>query len=189
MNVVADFAQAEQLPLAMGGGVGEPVDLMWFGRHRQHAGALPFGVEPERLDIGLHAVEVLPAHRLERVNLVGPARLSILQAVCQAGVDEAAVAPRRGPTDPVGLDQDDTAIRISLGGMQCGPQPRVAPADHQQVADDRSGSLRVLGPRDVEPHRAEVACCKGTFDQAGIDVGIKHRLHIADTTGFPRLAA
>ena len=190
MNLVADSSRRpSNCPSPCVGGVGEPVDLMWFGRHRQHAGALPFGVEPERLDVGLHAVEVLPAHRLERVNLVGPARLSVLQAVCQAGVDEAAVAPRRGPADPVGLDEHDAAIRISLGGMQCGPQPRVTPADHQQVADDRSGSLRVLGPRDVEPHRAEGACRKGTFDQAGIDVGIEYRLHIADTTGFSRLAA
>src|SRR4051812_14281240 len=46
MDLVADLAQVEQLPLAMGGGVGEPIDLVWFGRHRQHAGALPFGVEP-----------------------------------------------------------------------------------------------------------------------------------------------
>src|SRR3954449_12167950 len=110
MDLVADLAQVEQLPLAMGGGVGEPIDLVWFGRHRQHAGALPFGVEPERLDIGLHAIEVLPAHRFEHVNLVGPAGLSVLHTMCQAGVDEAAVAPRRGPTDPVGLYEDDTAI-------------------------------------------------------------------------------
>ena len=189
MNLVADFAQAEPLPLALAGCVGQPVDLMWFGGHRQHAGALPFGVEPERFDVGLHAVEVLPAHRLEGVNLVGPACLSILQAVCQAGVDEAAVAPRRGPADPIGLDEHDAAIRISLSGMQCGPQPGVTAADHQQVAGDRSGCLRVLGPGDVEPHRAEGACRKGTFDQAGIDVGIKHRLHIADTTGSPRIVA
>jgi len=109
--------------------------------------------------------------------------------VRQAGVDEAAVAARRRPADPVGLDQDDAEIRISLGGMQCGPQPGVSPADHQQIANDRFGCLRVIGPRDVEPHRAEGACRKRTFDQAGIDVGIKHRLHIADTTGCMWIAA
>ncbi len=162
---------------------------MWFRGHRQHAGALPFDVESERLDVGLHAVEVLHAHRLEGVNLVGPACLSVLQSVCQAGVDEAAVAARRGPADPVGVDEHDAAIRISLCGMQCGPQPGVAPTDNQQVAGERSGCLRVFRPRNVEPHRAEGACRKRTFDQAGIDVGIKHRLHIADTTGWPRIVA
>ena len=189
MNLVADFAQAQLLPLSFCGGVGEPVDLMRFGCHQQHAGALPFRVEPERLDIGLHPVEVLPAHRLECVNLVGPAGLSVLPAVREAGVDEAAVATRGRPADPVGIDEDDAAIRISLGGMQCGPQPGVAAADHQQVADDRSGGPRVVGSRDFQPHRVEGACRKGAFDQAGIDVGIKHRLHIADTTGSTRIAA
>jgi hypothetical protein len=73
--------------------------------------------------------------------------------------------------------------------MQCGPQPGIPAADHQQVANDRSGRPRVLGSRDVEPHRAEDAWRKGTFDQSGIDMGIKHRLHIADTTGYVRIAA
>ena len=40
-------------------GVAQPVDLMGLGGDRQHAGALPLRVEPEALDIGLHAVEVL----------------------------------------------------------------------------------------------------------------------------------
>jgi hypothetical protein len=48
---------------------------------------------------------------------------------------------------------------------------------------------RVIGARDVEPHRVEGACGKGAFDQARINVGIKHRLHIADTTGLTRVAA
>ena len=181
MNLVADFAQAEQLPLPIGGGVGEPIDLMWFGRHQQHAGALPFGVEPERLDIGLHAIEVLPAHRLERVNLVGPARLSVLQAVRQAGVDEAAVAARRRPADPVGLDQDDAAIRISLGGMQCGPQPGVSAADHQQVADrsirlpagNRAAGCRATSSRRCLPQ----AHVRPGRDRRGHQTPSPHRGH------------
>jgi hypothetical protein len=47
VDLVADLAQPEQLALALGGGLGQPVDLMWFCRHQQHAGTLPFGVEPE----------------------------------------------------------------------------------------------------------------------------------------------
>jgi hypothetical protein len=51
--------------------------------------------------------------------------------VRQAGIDEATVAARRSPSDPVGVDQDDPLIRIALGGMQSGPQTGVAAADHQ----------------------------------------------------------
>jgi hypothetical protein len=48
---------------------------------------------------------------------------------------------------------------------------------------------RVIGARDVEPHRVEGACRKGAFDQARIDLGVKHRLHVADTTGLSRIVA
>jgi hypothetical protein len=92
MNLVAHCAATEQLPFALSGGIGQPLDLMWFRGHRQHAGALPFGVEPQRLNVGLHAVEVLLAHRFERVNLVGPACFSIGPTVRQARVDKATVA-------------------------------------------------------------------------------------------------
>ena len=164
-------------------GVAQPVDLMGFGGDRQHAGALPLRVQPEALDIGLHTVEVLYAHLVERVDLVGPARFSVLGAVRQARVDEAAVAARRRPPDPVRLDQDDGAIGIAFGGVQCRPQPGVSAADDEQVAGDRLGQRRVIRPRDVQPHRAEGACRKRTFDQRGVDRGVEHRLHTAQTTG------
>ena len=121
----------------------------------------------EPLDLGLHAVEVLHAHRVELVDLVGPPRLSVLKSVGQARVDEPAVATRRRPADAVGLDQHDALVRIALCGMQCRPQPGVAAADDQQVAGDRRGQARIVGPLDVEPHRSEGACGQRTFDQCG----------------------
>jgi hypothetical protein len=59
--------------------------------------------------------------------------------VRQAGIDEASVAAGGGPSDSVGVDQDDPLIRIALGGMQCGPQTGVAAADDQEVGGDRPG--------------------------------------------------
>ena len=131
VNLVAHLLQAQKPAVAFRCSLLQPLDLMGLGGNRQHARTLPFGVQAQSLDVGLHAVEVLSAHRSERVDLVGPARFSVLLAVCQAGVDEPSVAAGGGPSDPVGLDQDDSPIRITLRGMQCGPQTGVAAADHQ----------------------------------------------------------
>ena len=70
--LVPHLVHVEQPSLAPGGGLSQPVDLMRFGGDRQHAGALPFRIESQLFDVVLHAVEVLQAHRVERVNLVGP---------------------------------------------------------------------------------------------------------------------
>jgi hypothetical protein len=112
----------------------------------------------------------------------GPVGFSVVVAVGQAGVDEAAVAAGRGPTDAVGLDENDASMRVALCRMQSGPEPGVAAADDQQVAADRSCQRRVLRPWHVEPHRAEGACCKRAFDHAGINVCIEHLFHTAVTT-------
>jgi hypothetical protein len=94
---------------------------------------------------------------MKRVDLVGPARLSVLGSMRQAGVDETAVASRRRPPDPVRLDQHDSPIGIALGGVQRRPQPGVTAADHQQVAGDRRGQLWMSGSPNIQPHRAELA--------------------------------
>ena len=73
MNFVADLPQVEQPALAVAGRLLQPVDLMGFGGNRQHPVALPFDVEAQPLDVGLHAIEVFQPHRVELVDLVGPA--------------------------------------------------------------------------------------------------------------------
>ena len=73
MDFVEHLYPVEQLSLLLFGGLLQPVHLVRLGGNRQHPGALPFGVESELGDLGLHAVEVLQAQRLEGVDLVGPA--------------------------------------------------------------------------------------------------------------------
>ena len=106
---------------------------------------------PSSRDLVLHAVEILHAHRGESVNLVGPPRLSILESVGQTGVDESAVATRRGPADSIGLDQHDAPVRMAPCGVQCGPQSRVTATDDQQIAGDGRGRRGYSG-RSISSH-------------------------------------
>jgi hypothetical protein len=73
VHFIADPLQTEQPSLAIGGSLLQPGDLVRFGGDRQHARTLPFRVEAQLLDVGLHAVEVLQSYRIERVDFVGPA--------------------------------------------------------------------------------------------------------------------
>ena len=164
----------------------QPGHLVWLRRHRKHSGALPVDIEPQPRNIGLHAIEVLAPHRLECFDLVGPARLSVRQAMGQTGVDEAAVATRRRPSDAFGVDQNDLLLRVALCGMQCRPQTCIASTHHQQVCGDRTRNRFVSGPRYVQPHRVERARRERLLDERWIDVGIEHRLHTATLRGGHR---
>ena len=154
---------------------------MRFGRDRQHPGALPVDVEPQPLDIGLHAVQVVSPHRLELVDFLGPAGLSVRQAVGEAGVDEAAVAARRRPSHPFGVDEHDSLVRIALCGMQCRPQPGVTRPDHQQVCGDGTRQLGVLAaaacPATSSRRRLPQATVRPDLGRRGNRTPSAHRGH------------
>ena len=117
--------------------------------------------------------------RVELVDLVGPARLSVLVTVGQAGVDESAVASRRGPADAVGLDQHDALVRIALCGVQRGPQPGVAAADDQQVAGDRARSAPGYSGRSMSSHiDPKVLAASDRSTSAGSTSPIEHGIHV-----------
>ena len=103
-------------------------------RHVDDAGALEVAVDGVAVDGVLDGVEVLEPELLEQLDLVGEAFLPVGDAVGQARLHEAAVATARRRADLGGVDQHDVARRIALLGDDRRPQPRVAAADHAQVA-------------------------------------------------------
>ena len=177
VHLGADLSFVERPTLALPGRLLEPLDLVRFGGHGEHPGALPVDLQAEFVDLGLHAVEILHPHVLEGVDLVGPAGFSVLVAVGQAGVDESAVAPRGGPADPVGLDEHDAAIRVAARRVQRAPQAGVSPADHEQVACRRTGCRGMLRTVGVQPHGSQCGSSQRTVDQGCVDLGVEHRLH------------
>ncbi len=133
----------------------EPVDLVGLGGHVEFAGALEPAVDGLVGDGGLDGVEVGPTQSLQEVDLPGEAFDAVAEAVGQAGRTEAAVAPRRRPSAPVGLEEDDVPPGIGGLGQPGRPQTGEAPADHDEV---RLGAThqwwgRVRGGGIVEPER------------------------------------
>jgi hypothetical protein len=110
-----------------------------FGGDGEHAGTFPLHVKSQVADLGLHAVEVVAAQRVELVEFRGPTGAAVLGAVGEAGLDETPVAARGGPTHPVGVDDDDPGAGIAARGVQGGPQTGVAGTDDEQVASGRAG--------------------------------------------------
>ena len=150
---------------------------MGFGGDGQHAGALPVDLHVVFLDIGRHAVEVRHTEALELVELLGPARLPVLGAVGEAGVDEAAVASRCRPPDPFGLDQHDLRAGVTFGGVQCRPQSGVAATDHEQVAGGRTGQAGIVRAGYVKPHRPEGCRGESACDQSLVDGIVENDAH------------
>src|SRR2546429_199553 len=69
-------------------------------------------------DRGFDRVEVLRPQPLQRTELGREPLPSVVRAVGQAGLAEAAVAPARGPADPVALDEHHGPPRVGLLGQQ-----------------------------------------------------------------------
>ena len=70
----------------------------------------------------------------EPLALAGKVDVGVQGAVSEAGIQEAAVAPRCTVPDLRRLDQDDIEIRSALFGLQRTPQPGKATADNEQLA-------------------------------------------------------
>ena len=152
------------------GGLAQPGHLVRLGRDVELAGPLVLAVEPEVTHGPLDAVEVLPAHPLEHVVLVGPAGPSVLLPVRDARGTEPAVATRRRPADGAPLEQHHPGARVALLGEHGRPQAAVATADDDEVGVDRARQRRVRrSARDVlQPvagvaHRRE----RGVHDSGG----------------------
>ena len=104
------------------------------GGHADLAGALVVAVDPVARDRRLDLVEVVLAEAFQHLDLVGPPRLRVGDAVGEAGVHEAAVAATRGRPDRACLEQHHVLAGVALLGLDRGPQPGVAAADDAQVA-------------------------------------------------------
>ena len=181
IHLCANLFGVEEGSRAGTGRFPQPRNLVRFSRDGEHAGPLPLHVHAEFDDIGLHPVEVGYAQPLELVEFVRPACLSVVCAVGQAGVDEAAVATGGRPSQALPFDQHDVGAGVSLGGVQGRPQPGVATADHQQIAGQRYGQAWVVravpGHRRVKPHRPERRRRQRLGDQTVIDGSVENNAH------------
>ena len=177
VHLGANLGLVEQPALALLGCYPQPPQLMRFGGHRQHAGALPLRVHAVFLDVGLHPVQVGQAQLFEPAELVRPARPPVLVAVGDAGLDEAAVPSGRRPAHPFRLDEQHPRAGIAFDRVQRRPQPGVAAAHHEQVTCQRTRQLGVFGPGNVQPHRPELGAGQGLGDQLRIDVGVENGVH------------
>ena len=117
-------------------------DLVRLGRHGQRARPDEVAVDRVLLDRALDAVEVLAAHRRHEVHLPWPAGESVAEAVRQARLAEATVAPAGGVPARRGLQQQDVAFGVPLLGEQGGPEPEVPTAHDDQVGGVRSRKSR-----------------------------------------------
>src|SRR6266567_2848824 len=87
------------------GSLAQRSDLVVLGGHGDRAGPLEVAVDAVPADRGLDRVKVLRTQPLQRAELGREPLPSVVRAVGQAGLAEAAVAPARGPADPVALDE------------------------------------------------------------------------------------
>lgn len=109
-------------------------DLVGLGGDVDLAGALEGAVDVIAGDGLPDGVEVADAELFEGGQFVRPAGQAVAEAVGEGGGAEAAVAPGGRPADLGAFDEDDVALGVALLGDQCGPQPRVAAADDEQIA-------------------------------------------------------
>ena len=116
---------------AGGGRLSEPFDLMLPRGHVDHAGLIPSGIDPARVERLADGGEVLAPEPEKRVDLIGPSRQPVLEPMAQRRLDETAVPAARAPAAAIALEQDDAFGRR---GQQGCPQTGEAAADDRQVA-------------------------------------------------------
>ena len=166
VHLGAHLRRVEEPSVPLGRGLAQPVDLVRFGGDDEHAGALPLDVEAESLDLGLHTVEVLQAHR----RRAGRSRWATASFRSQRRASGSRRRSRRcAPTPPTRSGWPRSA---RCAGPDCVARRAVPSTDpvYPPPTTSRShvigpDSARVVRPRDVQPHRPEGACGERTFDQ------------------------
>lgn len=134
----------------------EPGDLMPASGNLDKAAVVPGGVDPAALHGLTDRREVLAPQLEHAVDLVRPARQSVLEPVRERRLEEAAVAPARAPAAAIRLEQRQVLALLSR--LQRRPQTGEAAAHHPQLAAPlaHEGRQRLGRPRRVEPEDARL---------------------------------
>ena len=93
-------------------------------RHRQRSDTLVAGLDFVALEAVDEFHQVLVSELFEPLALAGKVDIGVQGAVSEAGIQEAAVAPRCTVPDLRRLDQDDIEVRSALFGLQTHPTAR-----------------------------------------------------------------
>ena len=147
----------------------EFVDLPGLDGYVHCAGPFGIAVDCVAVDGVQKVVEVLVAEPQEGVQLIGPVGEPVAEAVGEGCLAEPAVAAAGAEGGRLGLEHDDPAAGVCLGGEESGPEAGKAGSHDHKVGTLGAMELicRVGGVGSVQPEHGLAGVGQRRFGRGG----------------------